>query len=112
MERGNVRFTRMARAMPFSPGLPKDQSRGKWFDKAPRFALKGKVSASLQNQLIQTGNPNDHKPISDFQLNVFSLAACFFVTASFDGFCRYRRGDCLLAVTRGSCGWRWDGPVS
>src|SRR4030095_8538648 len=29
----------------------------KRFDKAPRFTLKSKVSASLDNQLIQTGNP-------------------------------------------------------
>src|SRR5262249_43713111 len=102
----------MARATSFFGGLPEDQSRRKRFDKAQNFTLKGKVSASLHNQLIQTGNPNDHKPKSDFQLHALSLAACFFFTASFDGSCRYRGSDCVLAATRSSCAWQRDCSVS
>jgi hypothetical protein len=42
-ERANIHVHRMARTMPFSGGLPKNQSRRKRFDKAPRFTLKGRV---------------------------------------------------------------------
>ena len=109
---GNIRVARIARAMPFPECLRKDQSRRKRFDKAPSFTLKKTVSASLRNQLIQTGNPCDHKPISDFQVHAFALASFFFFTAPFDGFCRYPGSDRLLAGTRGSCARQRDRTAS
>ena len=56
-ERGNIHVASIAQAMSFPGRVPKDQSRAKRFDKAPRFTLKTGF-VSVHNQLIQTtGNP-------------------------------------------------------